>query len=185
MIRINELSEEEVIKQASLLRDYIYRFAYKHARNEHDSEDITQDSLLKVVKIANQYDPVRGNLKTWVMFIAFSCIEDFFRRKKRRVGASENVFGNVDLFDSRVAEIIEAEEIRASLENLTGEEDRELVRTEIKRLPERDRFYLEVAYYTRLGYKDVAEYLECHIGTVKSRIHRARKKLRKNLEEVF
>lgn len=136
--------------------------------SEEDARDATQDTLVKVLRKLDQYDPTRP-FSTWVFGIARNtCIDEFRRRKNRSWDEPGEV---VDPGPSPLQEVSEAR--RA-----------EQLEQALERLAPLYREVLVLYHFEHLKYTEIADVLDIPIGTVMNRIFRARKKLRVLYEEL-
>lgn len=146
----------------------VYRFTRRMMASEEDARDATQDTLVKVLRKLDQYDPTRP-FSTWVFGIARNtCIDEFRRRKNRSWDEPGEV---VDPGPSPLQEVSEAR--RA-----------EQLEQALERLAPLYREVLVLYHFEHLKYTEIADVLDIPIGTVMNRIFRARKKLRVLYEEL-
>ncbi|MBW1876779.1 MAG: RNA polymerase sigma factor [Deltaproteobacteria bacterium] len=140
----------------------VYRFTRRMMASDEDARDATQDTLVKVLRKLDQYDPTRP-FATWVFGIARNtCIDEFRRRKRRSWDEPGEV---VDPGPSPLQEVSEAR--RA-----------ERLEQALERLAPLYREVLALYHFEHLKYTEIADVLDIPIGTVMNRIFRARKKLR-------
>ena len=160
----------------------LYAHAVKLTRDGSAAEDLVQETYLKaLVAFPSLRDPARA--KAWLFRILSRLAVDRYRSTAREVTG------------------IDADDLdRFSLYNLIWEEDPlpysdrlhddflaefrdEEVRAALRALPEVYRVPLVLLYVEELTYKELAEMLDCPIGTVMSRLHRGRKILERELWE--
>ena len=140
----------------------VFRFAFRMLRNEQDARDVTQDTLVKVMRNLDRYDPDR-KFFTWVFGIARNTAIDETRRRKR-VGpapAQEPRYEGPGPLDLNVRSE-RAERLHSALEQL----------------PDKYREILLLYHFEHLKYREIADALDLPIGTVMNRIFRARGRLR-------
>jgi RNA polymerase sigma-70 factor, ECF subfamily len=140
----------------------VYRFTYRMLRNEQDARDVTQDTLIKVMRNLHRYDPDR-KFSTWVFGIARNTAIDETRRRKRVAPAPKK---------EPAYEGPDAQELTSR-----GERARKL-HSAMELLPPKYREVLVLYHFEHLKYREIAASLELPIGTVMNRIFRARKRLR-------
>lgn len=144
------------------LEQYLKSFAYTYTKNLADAEDLTQETLLKAMRYRTSYAP-QTNFKAWVFTIMKNTFINQYRRKQK-IGniftdSSKLVYTNkTDKEES--ASLTFKNELEAKVESLE---------THFK-VP----FQLHVEGYK---YEEIAQELAIPVGTVKSRIFLARKKL--------
>jgi RNA polymerase sigma factor (sigma-70 family) len=157
-----------------IVRDHsarVYRLAYRLTGNQHDAEDLTQETFVRVFRSLHTYAP--GTFEGWLHRITTNLFLDQARRKQRirmdamgedsdryvsgdQLGAPERAFehGNLDT------------DIQQALADLAPEYRAAVVLCDIE----------------GLSYEEIAVTLGIKLGTVRSRIHRARARLRESLE---
>ncbi len=150
----------------------IYRLAYRLTGNRPDAEDLTQDTLMRVLRSLDSFTPVGpGSLEAWIKRIATNVFLDQGRRKSRvRIDA---------MSDERAERLVSLEATPdAAYEDQTFDDD---IERALSSLPPDFRAAVVLCDVEGLSYDEVAEVLGVKIGTVRSRIHRGRTMLRKSL----
>ncbi len=158
----------EVIVRAYTRR--IYNFAYSYLNDHFEAEDITQEVFFKVYLNLKNFRS-GSNFNAWIYSIAKNLIIDKLRQRKRR---QEEVPLQSD---QAVSSSDPAEEYRRK-------RDIELVRKAISMLPEEFREIIILRDVNELSYEEISAILNLPMGTVKSRINRARLKLYEILKEM-
>jgi len=152
----------------------VYTIAYKLLKNSEDAQDAAQEAF---VKAYSKLDTFRGEAKfsAWLYKLTSNCCVDALRRRREELSLTT---------ESKEGEITELEipDLRQNPELvLEKKELREAVRENLERLPAEYRRALILRELGELSYAEIAEELSVDIGTVKSRIFRARKKLHRLL----
>ena len=134
----------------------------------HMAEDITQEVFLAVYRKLSTFDPMRCRFSTWLFTIARNQSINYLRRRKKEVPAdSLEISSSADPSES-----ICREEFLRQMDQI------------LNRLPPRQKRAFVLAEFENLPYEEIAQ-IECvSIGTVKSRIHRAKEKFRSALEQI-
>lgn len=146
----------------TLLKQSLYSFIFRYTRDEQLSIDIVQDTFVKLQRYKHHYNPRNGKLKSYLFQIAYRLmITRLNRRKKWR-----------SLLPFLTP--IQSEEFHHS--------ERMTIREAIAKLPEIQRAVVLLFYYHDLPLEEIAKILEIPIGTVKSRLHTAIKRLKEELE---
>lgn len=148
-------------------RQRLYRIAYAWTHNTALADDLVQETLAKALRKSGQLrDPKAGD--AWLYSILANCYRDHFRRQR----ASEEIDENTIIDES-------------TPEKESGEQEIVLkVRAAIARLPEGQRQVVTLVDIQGLSYMEVANTLNVPIGTIMSRLCRARGALKELLEEL-
>lgn len=160
--------------------DALFGAALRLTRNESEAQDLVQDALVRAYRFQHHFEP-GTNLKAWLLRILTNTFINHYRRsaRERRVLDHEEGAPIGDGVMSRAA--------MRSLTDSTSVAQEGLLRAEIlaaiDSLPEDYRMMVVLADVEELAYKEIADTLSVPIGTVMSRLHRARKLLQKSLIE--
>jgi RNA polymerase sigma-70 factor (ECF subfamily) len=158
--------------------DTLYGVACRLTKNPLEAEDLVQDALLKAIRAREQYQP-GTNLKAWL----FKILTNTFINKFRRGGLERVVLEGPDA-DPLVDGWVSAASMRA-LRDPETQALRPIVEREIRRaldeLPEEFRLAVVLSDVEELSYKEIADVMDCPVGTVMSRLHRGRRLLQKKL----
>ena len=167
---------EQVIR---LYGDCLLGYLTKLTGNRETAEDYFQQSFCRVCEKAHTF---KGqNLQAWLFRIATNVAMDGFRKQKR-----ELVIERMEADDcpgQSTAVILEAKMETQPLETIQKEERKLMVQQLINQLPSGQRTILVLSYYQQLSYSEVAEVMNCSIGTVKAQMFRALKKLAEKLPD--
>jgi RNA polymerase sigma-70 factor (ECF subfamily) len=142
----------------------IYRFALHMSGAPALADDVTQDVFLIVMREALRYEPGRSSVTSWLRGIARNCI----RQRLDRDARLESLATGPD--DQRALPVIQPD----PLAEISRMERIAMLRRAVLALPIRYREVVVLCDLEELAYADAAESLGCAIGTVRSRLHRAR-----------
>jgi RNA polymerase sigma-70 factor (ECF subfamily) len=181
-------SDRIAFEQAALpLMEYLYFKALKLTKNQNDAEDLVQDTYTLGLRKFHMYTP-DTNLKAWLSRLQFNLYISQYRRKRNRPdGAS--IAGMEEIARDR-DHVEHGEELMAMRPEAVVESDyfSENVPAEIRDgLREMDSRYRDVLLMNVVGeksYKDIAESLKVPVGTVMSRLSRAKAFLRQYFADV-
>lgn len=169
---------------ADLLRGYqrrIFAVCVRMLRNEEEARDLTQDTLLRLVERIDTYDG-RAALSTWIIRIAMNlCFSHLRKRKLRNHASLDHATGGPDA-TAPALRLVDDREPGAETRVQQGESRRRLLNA-MERLEPDMRAVLVLRDLQDLDYQQIADVLDLPIGTVKSRLFRAREALRTRLEE--
>lgn len=153
-----------VVKYQSRVASIISRYVY----DSQEVMDLTQDTFVKAYRAIDRF---RGDsaFYTWLYRIAVNTAKNFLEARGRRPQGSADV-ADAENFDDggRLRDVASPEKL------LQREQLQQALNTAIAGLPEELRSAFLLREYDGLSYDDIARILECPIGTVRSRIFRAR-----------
>lgn len=160
--------------------DTLYSTALRLTRSPVDAEDLVQDTLVRAYRFYDRFE-AGTNFKAWLLRIQMNAFVNRYRRSARER----------QVFDGPMAAPVgEGVMSRATMRGLTdpvGDAQRQIIAREINRafdqLSEDARAMVLLADVEELSYKEIAEVMGCPIGTVMSRLHRARKQLQLSLHQ--
>ena len=147
----------------------LYLIALRSSASPEDAADITQDTFLKAWRALHTF---RGDcsLSTWLCRIAISCACDFARAKKRRF-----TLPLTEETDDSAAPILPVTDVSAlPEEEAVRKMEIAAVREAIESLPEEQRTIVTMRDIGDMSYAEIADTLGLELGTVKSRLNRAR-----------
>ena len=157
----------------------IYSFCKYLTNNPLEADDLYQDTFLKAMVLKEKID-YGNNPKSYFLSIALR----IWRNKKRKFAWRKRIADVQPIVDERDAEMGEALELSPE-ERITSKEKDMLVRMAVSRLPEKLRIIVLLFYMEDLSTTQISEAVKIPVGTVLSRLHQARKILKKDLEDVL
>ena len=136
----------------------------------NEAEDIAQDTMLKIWRKAQLFDPKKAKASTWIFTIARNLQIDAIRKQKRH-----------DRFNNEIQiETYEAD----TAEKMISEQSASQVKEVIKQLPAEQLQVLKLSFYEDLSHSQIAQSLSIPVGTVKSRLRLALGRL-KSIKSIF
>jgi RNA polymerase sigma-70 factor (ECF subfamily) len=144
----------------------IYRFALQMSGSKTIAEDVTQEVFLFLMREGHLFDPARGSVSAFLFGVARNHV-------LRRLRVEQHLAPIGDEFDDDVPSLHASTEI-CPLDDLTRAETIESVRKAVLSLPSKYREVVVLCELQDISYGETAEILGCAIGTVRSRLHRAR-----------
>ncbi len=172
--RYQGIFDEEFLPQLEAL----YTFAYHLTYNEDDANDLVQDTYLKAWKFIHTYEE-RTNAKAWLFRILKNIFINEFRRKNRqptRVDLDNVLLSNED----EDAPQSGFTDLRVEMfEGLIGDE----VSSAINKLPVKFRVVILLCDIEGFTYEEISKILGLKLGTVRSRLFRARNLLKEELRK--
>ncbi len=150
-------------------QDRIFALIYGIVRDRHEVEDVAQDVFLKVFTRIDSFDE-RSRFYTWLYRVAANAAKDHVKKRSRRPAVA------LEEDEHFADETGDAPWARAS-----SAETRRFVREAIASLPPKYREVLALRELDGMSYSEIAQVLKLSMGTVESRLHRARDRLRRRL----
>jgi len=158
--------------------DSLYNTAYWMTRSAEDAEDLVQETYFKAYKYYDKFEE-GTNLKAWLFKILKNTFINNYRRKKLEPRSVD--FAEIeDSFERIVRRDNNDQAVDPESEFFTGVLDDD-VRKALESLPYDYRMVVILADLEDFSYKEIADILDCPVGTVMSRLYRGRKLLEKAL----
>lgn len=146
-------------------KEAIYRFAWRMCGSASVAEDIAQEAFLTLLRQPGRFDPARGALRPFLLAIARNLARKHWRNEYR-----------LSELDDTLEDQLASPEI-----DLEGWETADAVGAAIAALPPLQREVLILSEYEELSLEEIARAVDSEVGTVKSRLFRARERLKRAL----
>ena len=179
LIRRAQQGDNVAFEQLLLLHQKkVYNLCLRMSSNPDDALDLSQEAFIKAWRSIGQYQ-FEASFSTWLFRLTSNVCIDFLRRKKRRQETSltESYDDSDEGEEFSLPDAAPLPEEQA----ITNETKIELARA-MERLGPEHREILQLRVVENLPYEQIAEILDIRVGTVKSRLARARLSLRKILK---
>mgnify|MGYP002622704077 CR=1 FL=1 len=150
-------------------QERLFALIYGIVRDRHEVEDVAQEVFLKVYQRITAFDE-RSKFYTWLYRVAVNAAKDHVKKRSRRPSVALDEDAGIP------------DGTPGPLDGAGSEETRARVREAIAALPVRYREVLALRELEGLAYNEIAEVLKLSVGTVESRLHRARQRLKRSLE---
>lgn len=185
----NRISDEELIRRfqegdalafdfiVNRYKDQLLNFAYRFVGNIEEAEDVVQETFLRLYRNRHAYRQI-AKFSTWIYTIAGNLSKTELRKRKRRKLVSISDIG----FDEKDYQI---EDQHADTErDVDSVLKEEVIQKAIEELSPRFRQIIILRDIQELSYEEVGKILKIPLGTVKSRVNRARLKLQAKLQDL-
>ena len=176
-VKMDELLTRVARKDREAFREVFDHFAPRikayiigQGTDRQTAEEVVQETMVKIWRKAEQFDPARAAASTWIFTIARNMRVDHLRKVNRP---------EPDMDDP--AFVREPEPLPS--ENLSHAQDAKILHTAIEKLPKEQQDVLRSAYFEEKTHPEIAEALNIPLGTVKSRVRLALKNIRAVLGE--
>jgi RNA polymerase sigma-70 factor, ECF subfamily len=148
----------------------VYRFALQMTGNPAASEEVTQDAFMTLIREARRFDPGKGSVKAFLYGIGRNYSLRYLERERQYVPLLEMIP------DGDGSEALGREGMPQPdlLSELTRSEAIDQIRNAVLALPANYREVVVLCDLHEIGYAEAAGILGCAVGTVRSRLHRAR-----------
>jgi RNA polymerase sigma-70 factor (ECF subfamily) len=154
-------------------QNYVYRLCYLVMRNEQDAEDMTQETFIRAFRALPRFEIREGtSFEAWLYRIAINACRSRMRRKWYQVLP----------WPEPAPQMVAEPEGQPERQMMLGEQRDQILET-IDSLGEKHRLVVILRYYAGLSNEEIARTLNIPSGTVRSRLHIARKRLRELLAE--
>jgi RNA polymerase sigma-70 factor (ECF subfamily) len=162
-----------------IYKDKVYQICYRMLGNRHEAEDMAQEAFIRAYVNIHRFN-IELKFSTWLYRIATNLCIDRIRKKKPDYYLDAEVPGTEGL--NMYSQI--SSDTRLPEDDVESLELQTLIQTEISKLPDKYRAVIVLKYIEELSLNEISEILELPLGTVKTRIHRGREALRKQLRYV-
>ena len=169
---------EKIIEE---YQNIVYSIALRMAGNETDAFDMAQEVFIKLYRNLSKFDG-RSKLSTWIYRVASNtCLDELKKRKRIRDNTKSlnEEFETAD--DSVVLEIKDTKPLPE--EEIENSEIKETLNSAILKLSDQHKEVIILRDIEGFSYEEIADITKNSVGTVKSRLSRARSALRKILKE--
>lgn len=170
----NENAYLEIVER---FKDRLFAFIYRFVGDEDLAEDLVQDTLIKVYTHRHAYREI-ARFSTWIYTIAGNLARTELRKRKRRATFSMSTLG----LGEREYEL--PSEDFAPSKTLEGEQIEKHIRIALAKLPLHFRTVIILRDVQELSYEEISKIMKIPLGTVKSRVNRARLRLQEMLSNL-
>jgi len=155
----------------------IMSLVYRYVRDLDEVQDVTQEAFIKAYRALPNF---RGDSQfyTWIYRIAINTAKNYLVARNRRPPSLDVDVDDAEHFDGD----FQLKDIDSPQNILFGEELRHIVERAIAKLPEDLRTAVTLREFDGLSYEDIAVAMDCPVGTVRSRIFRAREAIDKQVK---
>lgn len=174
--RFQKGDEQAYVELVNRYRDRLMNFAYRFVNDDEQAEDIVQDTLLKLYTHRHYYRNI-AKFSTWIYTIAGNLAKTELRKRKRHKVTNLSQMGR----EEREYELpsVEAESGQIVHEQYAEKQIQQAIQT----LPLHFRTVIILRDIQELSYEEISNIVDVPLGTVKSRINRARLQLQKALKD--
>ena len=177
MKRFQDGDENAYIELVNRYRDKILNFIFNYVRDFEISEDITQDTMIKLYQKKHYYKEI-AKLSTWLYTIAKNLANTELRRRKiRKTIILSHISKDDKPYDIPSDQPGTHQEIESEITS-------KIIRNAIDQLTDKFKTVIILRDIQELSYEDISSIVGVPIGTIKSRINRARLQLQADLKHL-
>lgn len=176
--RATRKKQREFEREALPHMDVLYNFALRTTGNADDAQDLLQETYLKAFRFWDKYE--KGtNIRAWMFRIMKNSYINRYRKETKEPDKVD--YEDIENFYNSIrADHTDSNDLQEKIfSGLLGDE----VARALESIPEDFRTVVILCDIEGLTYEEIAEFIECPIGTVRSRLHRGRKLLQAKLME--
>lgn len=174
--KYDKLSFKELFQ---MYEKYLYCLCYSYTQNQQDALDLVQEVYIKVFNNINKFDD-NMPFHPWMRRISVNTCLNFKRTIKNNI-ISLNQSINED--EGTLEDVLLADDqVEDEILNL---EIKDIIKTNLKELPEKYRIIIVLRYYENLDYNEIAKLLNKPLGTVKTELYRAKALLKDKLKNAM
>ena len=159
--------------------DSLFATGLRMTRDPRDAEDLVQDTMLTAYRFFHRFEP-GTNCKAWLFKILTNTFINKYRKKVREREVR-------DVIDQEEMPSLMSEDVAAASKDPEGTMIGALLPDEVKRaleaVPHDYRLAVVLSDLEEFSYKEIADIMDCPVGTVMSRLHRGRRLLQKTLRD--
>lgn len=155
-------------------KNLVFSIAYKILNNREDAEELSQDTFLKAYQSLRTFEK-KSKFSTWLYRIAYNgAISKTRKKRPEMVGMEDHIINNYSV-----------DEIATNVHQLDENEQGVLIGKALKKLPEEDNVLITLFYREENSIDDISYITGLSVSNVKVRLHRIRKKLYAEVQELM
>ena len=171
MLTDNEKLKEKFEEYINKYKDDVYRVAYYYSKNEDDAQDLLQDSFARAYRFFHTFRD-NSNFKSWIFKIMRNL---YISKNKKKMKILENA-KNYEITEDKTTSLEDK-----FLNNITKNE----LNSAIMLMPQEFKEVIILSDIEGLMYEEISKIIRIPVGTVRSRLHRARIFLKEKLKKKY
>jgi RNA polymerase sigma-70 factor (ECF subfamily) len=173
LVRLSKDGDESAF--AVLVKKYrikVFNLAFSLTYDRDIADDLAQEAFIKAYYALPRFQ-LKSGFGTWLYRITINHVRDYLRKKGRVI--------QISIDNIKESAVLQEDDAMKKEEKFTEEQRRKLLHQTLRTLPEKHQAILSLRDIQGFSYEEISKILKISPGTVDSRIHRARKILRKKL----
>ena len=179
ILKCMEYDKYSFMELYKIYEKYLYSLCFSYVQNSQDALDLVQDIYIKVFKNIKKFD-INMQFHPWIRKIAVNTCLNFKRTIKNNVismNSAINDESETDLEDTLKSE-------KDVLEEVINGEIKSIIKKYLNEISEEYRMIIVLRYYEDLSYNEISELTNMPLGTVKTKLYRAKAILKKKLKNI-
>ena len=160
----------------------VINLSYRFVQNKETAEDVAQDVFIKIYEKKFRFDP-RAKFSTWLYKVTVNAAIDRTRKKSFFDRSLDKTETDEEGESKTLLETLSDPSVVSPADTLAGKEIRNLVQTEIQKLPEKLKAPILLRHFENLSYEEIARILGITAKAVERKIYHAKEVLRKKLSK--
>lgn len=177
MAQFQDGNESAYLEIVARFKDRLFTFIYRFVGDSAMAEDLVQDTLVKVYTHRHAYREI-AKFSTWIYTIAGNLARTELRKRKRRATFSMSTLG----FGERELDLPSGDPAPSAV--VEGRQSEQQIRRALAKLPLHFRTVIILRDVQELSYEEISKIMKIPLGTVKSRVNRARLRLQGMLSNL-
>ncbi len=171
-------------KLVVLFQDRIYALAWQLMQDHDEAQDLAQEVFISCYRNLKRFR-AESRLGTWLYRITVNRAKNRWKYNARRMDRKHDSIDASRAEDDERPAIVLVDKSPDAREVAQGKERMEILEEHIAKLPQEFQEVVALRFGQDMSYEEIAETLECSLGTVKSRISRARSQLRESMGDLL
>lgn len=183
LIELFKKGNEEVFEE--IVRRYqkkVYNTTYRMMGNHEDASDLAQEAFIRIYRNLHSFKG-KSSFSTWLFTVTTNVCRDEMRKRQRRLQA-QSLSEPVQFEDGEVEREIADDSMAPEIVSLHREMHDE-IQAVIEQLPPEQKEAIVLREFQGFSYEEIAEISGVAVGTIKSRISRARQSMKKELSALI
>lgn len=178
--RCKEYDKYSFMELYKMYEKYLYSLCFSYVQNPQDALDLVQEIYIKVFKNIDKFD-IKMQFHPWIRKIAVNTCLNFKRTIKNNVISMNSAINDEE--EIALEDTLKSQE--DVLKEVVNSETKSIIKKYIKEISEEYRMIIVLRYYEDLSYNEIAEITNMPLGTVKTKLYRAKALLKKKLKNVM